>query len=494
MPSFDLPLSDRYLVALSGGADSRLLLELTARAVLARRADEDRPITVMAAHLHHGIRGEEADRDEAFCRRVCADLGVPLVVEHMDIPKMAAASGRSLETEAREARYAFLTRTMRAQNIPLLLTAHHADDQLETVLYHLLRGSGTKGMGGIPAMRRLHPNGELVSPHDPPPAVARPLLTWSKREILDACRDYGLDYVTDSTNLPGAHVDADAYTRNRLRHTVIPALEAIAGEDIPQRAATRLSRAAREDDEALTAIAAARYQTCADASGLPVAALTDELPAIAKRLILLAYADFLGCASGRDATVPADRTLSAYHQEHLLALCRQGSAAPLLSDQLPGGLRARVGGGRLTFETPTPPMDRPLPSPAPRQLTPGTILWDAGDDHAPAIWIRMESAPLSEPPVGYIWASARFPADRLPLPLWARCREPGDTIRSHGMTKSLKKLLCDKHIPANLRDRLPLICTDGGRTPLWFPGAAFRDGFPPPEETNALCITVYLTP
>lgn len=505
-PSFALPPAPAYLVALSGGADSRLLLELTVEA--ARRTDTP----VMAAHLHHGIRGEEADRDEAFCRAVCAAMAVPLTVEHADIPTIATASGESLETAARRVRYEFLRRVMMAHRIPLLLTAHHADDQLETLLLRFLRGSGTRGMGGIPPRRVIG-----YTPDGAPLAVFRPLLHWSRRDILAACTARSLDFVTDSTNL------TDDCTRNRLRHTVIPALTAIAGEDKPQKAAERLSAAAREDEEALAVMARERYTAARERHGsprgcagsIPTTAVAQEMPAIGKRMLLFAYTDFLaGCPSndqtgttafdaeaipaGRtlsaaDLTPPAaDRTLSAYHLDALFALCREGREGAV-SDPLPNGVRAILTDGQLHFQAAIPPA-APASLPAPRPLPEGQTLWDAGDGLSPCVSILVESAPSPLPPLtgSTVWASALFPADALPLPLWARTREAGDIILSHGMNKKLKKLLTDKHIPPILRERLPLFCLPDRRTPLWYPGVAFRDGYPAPKEGPCLRITVYL--
>ena len=117
MPTFRLPDAAAYLVALSGGADSRLLLELTVRALLEREPGAAVGGRIVAAHLHHGIRGEEADRDEAFCRRLCDEWGVSLIVEHADIPAMAAESGESVETVARRARYDFFLRVMQYYSI-----------------------------------------------------------------------------------------------------------------------------------------------------------------------------------------------------------------------------------------------------------------------------------------------------------------------------------------------------------------------------------------
>ncbi len=459
---FDLPPASGYLVALSGGADSMLLLSLAVRAVSLRRDAGEGDARIMAAHLHHGIRGEEADRDEAFCRAACRAMDILLITEHTDIPARARESGRSEEDEARRARYDFFRRVMWEHGLSMLLTAHHADDQLETLLHRLLRGSGTHGMAGIPPIRPL---GDGLS-------VARPLLACTKREILASCQELGLDYVTDSTN-------ADtAYTRNRLRHGVIPALEDVAGRDVPQRAAMRLSQAAREDDEALTAMAAARYEAARRDGGPAAAAFAAEMPAIAKRMLLIAYAETV--------TATPETTLSAERLASLLALCRDGREGAV-SPLLPAGVRGEIRGGRLVFARAAEASLPPLP---PQALPLGDTVWDA----ASGITVRVEraAAPLSPLSGDGVWASAVFPAELLPLPLLARPRAEGDAIRSHGMTKKLKKLICDKHIPQELRDRLPLICikTD---TPLWFPGVAFADGYPPPTEGDGLRITVLLS-
>ncbi len=578
MPDFHLPPADGYLVALSGGADSRLLLELTVRAALLRRPDRPAGETVTAAHLHHGMRGAEADRDEAFCRAVCASLGVPLVVGQADIPALAAASGRSPETEAREVRYAFLARVMTERSISVLLTAHHADDQLETVLHHLLRGSGTRGMGGIPATRSLdsaarcdgtdpadrlshidtdgvegilarrHPGNAPISGRIDEEnrsfatIVFRPLLHWTRQDILTACADEGLDYVTDSSNLI-----ADC-TRNRLRLEVIPALEAIAGVGIPQRAVGRLAAAAREDDEALTAIARERYETMTrtDASAdLSVSAVQAEPAAIAKRMIGLAYTAFyhrMGdfhhdadrgttvaqpqgnrssvapnftetteIAAPASAVAP-DRTLSAYHLQALLALCREGREGAV-SDLLPGDVRAELRGGRLVFCPPlrgaastTSPAEAAHRDAMPWDSTPsvlreGRTVWrgmsevtsDAAYRREEGVSFRLEMTRLAAPCAPDrgpdVWASAVFPAAALPETLLLRARRQGDTILSHGMSKKIKKLLCDKHIQTDLRAILPIVCLPDG-TPLWVPGVAFRDGYAPPEAGEAIRITV----
>lgn len=193
--------SDGVLVALSGGADSvALLLELN-------RLQRDGLISRLeAAHLHHGIRGRDADDDAAFVRALCERLSVPLTIAFEDVPKLSRENGISLELAARNARYAFLERVRAERSLDCIALGHHRDDQAETLLLHLLRGSGTDGLAGM----RLR-SGRFI----------RPLLGTEKQMILSYLNERGQDFRTDATNF-----ETDA-TRNRIRLNVIPVLETI---------------------------------------------------------------------------------------------------------------------------------------------------------------------------------------------------------------------------------------------------------------------------
>lgn len=468
-----LPADTPLLVAFSGGADSRLLLELTAE--WARTAGA--PIT--AAHLHHGIRGAEADRDEAFCRDTAAALGIPYVCRRVDIPARSAQSGRSLELEARDARYDFFEQIMKERGIPLLLTAHHADDQLETLLLRLLRGSGTHGLSGIPAVRSV-PGGLLL----------RPLLSATRQDILDACRERKLSFVTDSTNLQ------DGCRRNCLRHRIIPLLEDVAGAGVPQRTATRLCDTVREDDDYLTCEAARTLPSVMDpeSGSLSVEALERLHPALAKRCILLAYDRARLASSANGSPRSGEHSIEAVHLQALTRLVRDVRQSAAVS--LPGGWQGTVRSGQLVFLPPgTLLAPHGAESPDGTRLLSGDTVWCAGGH---CFRVRLEEADQPLPALTGIdvVSSAVFPAD-LPRPLILRRRAPGDTIFSHGMRKKLKKLLCDRHIPADLRDALPLVClpemSGFPPEPLWFPTVAFRDGWMPPASGACLRLTVFRT-
>ena len=468
MLPFTLPDSPSYAVAFSGGADSRLLLELTLRA-LTERYGEDGRHHVIALHLHHGIRGDEADRDLAFCEAVCAKLGIELISQRADIPAMAREAGESVETVARKARYGFFGRIMDERKIGILLTAHHADDNLETVLAQLIRGSGTRGMRGIPTTRMLgYWTDKQIK------LVHRPLLDCTKRDILAACEELGLDFVTDSTNL-----ETDC-TRNRIRHTVIPQLEAIAGKDAPQRAAARMAHAAEEDEDYLWYQAEQSVGRTVAPGGDAVALsdLEHFSPSLSKRMLMVLYRNVLRL---HDRGAETELFLSSAQLGALLELGRK--AVPESGLDLPGGIRAVVR-GEFLYMLPTEEVNPPLLSDKPVLLTEGTTLLASGF----SVTVEYSDTPLS-PAEGYdVYASAVFPAE-LPTPLLARKRQEGDTILSHGMHKKLKKVLNEKDIPLHHRDRVPLICLPDG-SPLWYPRAVYRDGYPAPKDGPCLRITV----
>ncbi|MBR2878407.1 MAG: tRNA lysidine(34) synthetase TilS [Clostridia bacterium] len=185
-----LEKGDSVLVAFSGGADSVCLLHLLS----SLKCELD--ISVSAAHLHHGIRGAEADRDAEFARIFCENNEIPFYVEYKNIPELAKQQGISEEEAGRNARYDFFESIIKQKGIAKIATAHNKNDNAETILHHIIRGSGTGGLAGIPVKR-----GNIV----------RPVLFLERKEIENYCKEQNLDFVTDSTNLK------QEYTRNRIR-------------------------------------------------------------------------------------------------------------------------------------------------------------------------------------------------------------------------------------------------------------------------------------
>ena len=276
------------LVGYSGGADSSALLRLLCG--LCRERD----IYLVAVHVHHGIRGDEADRDAEFCRRTCEELGVEFRLIRADIPALASRLGRGIEETARDFRYSEFGRILESDaRLSHVAVAHNSDDNAETPIFNLVRGCGVDGLGGIAPIRPLgnvaqpiveaaqgnafaqssynsdhaqsshngdHAqssyNGDYAqSSHNGDYAqqragiLIRPLIRVQKREILGYCAENGIEYIIDSTN-------ADtAYTRNYIRAEIIPRLERLNPSFLT--AAERLAGLARADSDSLDRTAAA---------------------------------------------------------------------------------------------------------------------------------------------------------------------------------------------------------------------------------------------
>lgn len=411
---------NHILCAVSGGADSVCLLHW-----LKGQAAE-KGFTLTAAHFNHRLRGAESQRDAAFVEKLCKEWKVPCVVGTGDVSGEAQHRGAGIEETARAMRYDFLERTAEKLGAALIATAHNANDNVETMLLHLIRGSGLQGLTGIRPRR-----GKLI----------RPFLTTTRAEILAYLKEHQLSHVEDSTN-------ADtAYARNKLRHQVIPLLE-----ELNPALISRLSDTVgylRADNDYLTAQAMAAVRgaepTVTGGLVLPADAIARNPDPIAVRAV--------GALLGRLGE-------HQYRSAHLLSvvdLARSGH--PSGSVDLPHGITARRAYGLLVLEpsaaesgwTPVPlnvPGETPLP-----QLGWKLVCRPA---QAPA-------EPPTDPFVCYLDPSV------LDGPLTVRPRETGDGITLPGRPhKSVKKLLIDAKVPRADRERLPVVADRTG--PVWLGG------------------------
>jgi len=198
---------DSIILAVSGGPDSAVMLDFFAKQARKRR------LTLLIAHLNHKIRGREADRDEAFVKKLGRTYGLETVTKRTDVPALAKKLKTSVEHAARRARYDFLTGLALKRKFRLIATAHHADDHAETFLLNLLRGTEPKGLLGIPVVRALHGRGASAV------SVIRPLLTVNRAEIMEYMKANALPHRKDKSN------DDEKYRRNWLRKTLIPLIE-----------------------------------------------------------------------------------------------------------------------------------------------------------------------------------------------------------------------------------------------------------------------------
>lgn len=222
---------DAVVVGLSGGADSVALLHI----LLSIREEYD--LTVTACHINHNLRGAESERDEAFVKKLCEKLSVPLEAVSINV-RDNSSPHESLEETARKLRYKEFERICR-EKAAKLATAHTASDNAETVLINMLRGTGTKGLSGIPPVRDY---------------IIRPLIRCSREEIEEYCRNSSLSFVTDSSNL------TDDYTRNKIRHNIIPLLKEI--NPSFTEAVARMTAIVGDDTDFLEGCAEERAREC----------------------------------------------------------------------------------------------------------------------------------------------------------------------------------------------------------------------------------------
>jgi tRNA(Ile)-lysidine synthase len=453
---------DTVVVGVSGGADSLCLLH-----VLLRLAPEA-GIALHVGHLHHGIRGAEADADAAFVAEICAAWGVPYTIERADVPALAHRAGLSLEEAARQARYAFLGDLARRLGGHTVAVAHHGDDQVETVLMHLIRGAGLAGLRGMAPVSRLDEL-RLPTPAETPPEpirLIRPLLAVSRAEIDAYVAELGVTPRFDRSNLD------TTYFRNRLRHELIPLLESYNPNirAVVQRTATALAG----DYELLREQAAAAWEqavrSATDEAVIYDLAALRALPEALQRSVL---------REGIHRLRFSLRNVGWLHVEDALAAVRQGHAGAAAT--LPAGLLLTLGYYRAVLAAAgyTPPDDAP-------QLAGGQAAesLDLGSGWEVAV---RELAPADLPPG---WdaagpglgphlptATVYLDADQLHGPLALRPRRPGDRFQPLGMAghQTVRAYMINVRLPANLRAAWPLLVC--GEAIVWIVGGRMDSRF-----------------
>ncbi len=400
------------LVALSGGPDSAALLHLLVD------YGKEFGTPIYAAHVDHLIRADEHERDRDHCVEMCKRLGIELFIKTVDVPSLAKESGESIELCARRVRYDFFADVMKKHGIPLLATAHNADDNLETQLMSLIRGTGLRGICGIPTIREV--NGGLL---------IRPILSMSKAEVFDFCRENGIDYVIDSTNsLPDG-------TRNRMRLEVVPVLKDINKSAVKN--STRLSRAAREDEDFLQDLAKKLVVN----SSISV----DDFNTAPSPLRVRALFELFG------------RELEEVHITALTKLCAVGEPHSELS--LPCGITAVIEDRRL------------MKKEVKQSVESYEITLCSGENRLPGGLLLYVSD--NDTIINSSETAVSIASDKIVGALTARSRRSGDTIVMRGHHRSLKKLMCDAHIPLALRDTLPVVCDEDGI--VFVPYVGLRD-------------------
>ena len=393
------------ICAVSGGRDSVCMLHL----LLSLR--DALGISVEACHFNHRLRGEEAERDEAFVRALCADRNVPLHVGCGDVAAYAEENGLGIEEAARRLRYGFFV------SLPCpVATAHTADDQAETVLQNLLRGTGLRGLCGIPA-KRDH--------------ILRPILCLTRQEVDDYIRENGLRFVEDSTNAE------DVCVRNRLRHTVLPLFR----QENPSFPETlsRMTKTLREDEAFLQSLADRALSDAALPDGRLRCASLAAQPAPVRKRALRKYL--------RSIRAPK---LSASHIDAVDALLT--APCPSARCDLPGGFTAVREYEALALVSEEKPEALPV-----LPLTDGLCTLLAGNLE---LTVTRGLCPQSSEKDGCAFYLRCDGLDEASL--CVRSRMPGDVLRLSGGGKSLKKRMIEKKIPARLRPQLPVLADSAG--------------------------------
>lgn len=395
---------ERVLCAVSGGADSMCLL-----AQLLSLAAQN-GFTVLCAHFDHRQRGAESRRDADFVRAWCAEHAVACFVE-------AYEGDRRDEAALRAARYAFLRRTAKEQGCRWIATAHTADDQLETMLLNLARGSGLRGLAGVAPVQ-----GDLL----------RPMLDLTRADVEDYLRAHQIPHVEDSSNA------SDDYARNRLRHAAVPALQSVNAQAV--RHAAETASLLREDADFLDSLA--RQALEQDGASLEV------LRALPRPVRARVFRLRFGAG------------LSRQHIDALHAFCMEDAPAAL---DLPG-VRVLREQGRLFAASETPPLPE-------LSLLPGQTY------DLPAHGLRITVSETDTLPEIYdSFTVYRFKSAEIRGKLTLTARRPGDAIRiaGRGCTKRLSDLFLEAGIPVSERDYVPVLRDDLGPAAVYGFGVAER--------------------
>jgi tRNA(Ile)-lysidine synthetase-like protein len=425
------PPAGVVIAAISGGPDSTALL------LFLSLFSHELNYRCEAAYFDHQIRDQqERGAEMAIVCRLAESLAIPLHLGNAPVPELARARHHSLEEEARTQRYAFLADTARKQGAQYVAVGHTADDQVETILLHLLHGTGLLGLVG------MRPRGDW--PFGSGPALIRPLLDFTRAETAGYIRSRGVLAHEDSENASPLH------TRNRVRHELLPLLESF--NPNVRSALLRLGRSAAVQGDLLAQLVAqaqerARVNT-SKGSALLVSVLRPLPEAVRFELFARAFTAARGSRIG----------LTSRHfraVESLLLLTGEHSL------DLPSGVRAHLSAGLLRFET--------LPATEQRVLQSQQELTAPGEIRFGPWLLRVQLlAPgeVGEPAPMMAVISERDVAAGLTV----RRRRPGDRMQLDGSrgSKKLQDLLVDAKVPRSERDTLPVCCL--GAEVIWVPG------------------------
>lgn len=402
---------DSVVIGYSGGADSSALLEF-----FCKNREELGLREILAVHVNHQLRGEEAKRDEEFVKKRCASKGVRCFVLSRDVRRLAGQNRESLEACGRRVRYEAFEE-FAARYHAKIATAHTLDDNAETILFHLARGTGLKGLCGIPPVR-----GNII----------RPLIACSRREIEEYLKQAGLDFCTDSTNLSGE------YTRNRIRRSILPVLEQI--NPAVRQNIGRMSGILRQENDFLEQMCEQEVHRRKTSLGYDCIGFDSLHPALQAR-------------TAKQIAETAVKSLDEKRLELLLGAMRAGYGKIRLS----GEYYAVVSHFLLTLEhagKEKPPL---------QEISLRTLLAGPMEDFPHVLLVSMEEwENFKKIHKNLLKSSLDY--DKIIGNAVLRHRAPSDRIRiaGRGVTKTLKKLFADSKLPLKMRERLFVLSDEQG--------------------------------
>jgi tRNA(Ile)-lysidine synthase len=409
------------LIAVSGGPDSMVLLHTL------WHLREPLALKLCVAHLNHQMR-PSATEDALFVETTAHDLGIRCVCKTIDVPTYQRQHKLSREDAARQVRYTFLRATAAQLGADRIAVGHTADDQAETVLLHLLRGSGLRGLCGMPPVRA---------------PIIRPLIRVLRRDVLAYVRTHRLPCREDPTNYQRR------YTRNRIRLDLLPVLQQCYNPRLVQ-ALCNTAQLLADDEAALQAVSrqhflSARLPSTLEQIQVKIDALTPLPPTLQRRVLREALHEIMGSLQGITST----------HIAAILVLLRAGAGHKWL--QLPQGVvvERRYEVLLIHRQVPSAAVDVDMPLPVP-----GVCRIEALGVTIVSDLFRHEAAVGPFPTGEVTWLDA----DRVGQDVRVRTRRPGDRLQPLGSvyTKKLKAFLIDAKVPRAVRDRLPLVVTRAG--------------------------------
>ncbi|MEK6674361.1 MAG: tRNA lysidine(34) synthetase TilS [Planctomycetota bacterium] len=440
--------TDAVVVGISGGADSMALLHL----LVSLREHHPWPLNIHIAHFNHKLRGAESEKDAAFVQGAADSLDLPCTIGSTDIAALSAREGLGVEELARRERYAFFERVCVATGFSIVAVAHHADDQAETILHRVLRGTVLLGLSCIPKSRPLRIGGAV--------RLVRPLLGFTRKQLLDYLSDEGIAWREDRSN------QSNEPMRNLMRNEILPKLEAEVNPQV-REALIRLGEQARWLKEFLGETVEKTFETLVltrtdQCVALNVEALARKSRIVQTELIRLAY-----------------RSLGVGEQE--LTFAHVVAIGDLVNDsaggkqvQLPSGMMVEKRYGRLQFSLATP-QPRETISPDVAVHLPGVTSLPIRGLELTCVVMEIQSDDVPRLRRGANKLEEHVDYEAVHPPLVVRSKKPGDRFFPLGApgSKKVSDFLADAKVAPEERDRVAVLCDQLG--PIWIVGHRIDD-------------------